>query len=81
MSDVLSSTIEYSIGGGRPRTMHLLRAQIRPAGVAPDRPDLEGRGGWAEHSSRVQAGCDYYGPADLLAMVEQPSSLDHNGPD
>jgi acetyl esterase/lipase len=50
-------------------------------GVAPDRPELEGRGGWAEHSSRVQAVCDSFGPADLLAMVEQLSSLDHNGPD
>src|SRR5215207_5470184 len=48
-------------------------------GVAPDRPELEGRGGWAEHSSRVQAVCDAFGLADLLAVVEQPSSLDHNG--
>ena len=50
-------------------------------GVAPDRPELEGRGGWAEHSSRVQAVCDAFGPADLLAMTEQPSAFDHNGPD
>jgi acetyl esterase/lipase len=50
-------------------------------GVAPDRPELEGQGGWAEHSSRVQAVCDYYGPADLLAMTEQPSALDHNEAD
>jgi acetyl esterase/lipase len=50
-------------------------------GVAPDRPELEGSGGWAEHSSRVQAVCDYYGPADLLAMTEQSSALDHNEAD
>ena len=50
-------------------------------GVAPDRPELEGRGGWVEHSSRVQAVCDFYGPADLLAMVDQPSALDHNDAD
>ena len=50
-------------------------------GVAPDHPDLEGSGGWPEHSSRVQAVCDYYGPSELLTMVDQPSSFDHNGPD
>jgi acetyl esterase/lipase len=50
-------------------------------GVAPDRPELEGHGGWAEHSSRVQAVCDYYGPADLLAMADQPSALGHNDAD
>jgi acetyl esterase/lipase len=50
-------------------------------GVAPDHPELDGAGGWAEHSSRVQAVCDFYGPADLLAMVDQPSALDHNEPD
>jgi acetyl esterase/lipase len=35
MSDVLISTIEYGTGGGRPLTMHLLRARPRPAGLAP----------------------------------------------
>lgn len=50
-------------------------------GVAPDHPELEGDGGWSDHSSRVQAVCDYFGPADLLTIVDQPSSLDHNGPD
>ena len=50
-------------------------------GVAPDRPELEGSGGWAEHSSRVQAVCDFYGPSDLLAMTDQPSALDHNDAD
>lgn len=50
-------------------------------GVAPDHPELEGQGGWTEQSSRVQAVCDYYGPADLLAMTEQRSALDHNEAD
>jgi acetyl esterase/lipase len=50
-------------------------------GAATDRPELEGSGGWAEHSSRVQAVCDFYGPADLLAMTDQPSALDHNEAD
>lgn len=173
MADVLISTVEYGTGGGRPLTMHLLRAAPRPAGrapallwvhggafrhgskdsgvarlfpfarrgylcasieyrlsgeatwpaqiedckcavrylrahadalgldparigvwgssagghlaamlgLAPDRSELEGRGGWAGESSRVQAVCDYYGPADLIAMVDQPSEIDHDGPD
>jgi acetyl esterase/lipase len=50
-------------------------------GVAADRPELEGQGGWGEHSSRVQAVCDFYGPADLLAMTGEPSALDHNEAD
>lgn len=173
MSHITISTVEYGTGGGRPLTMHLLRAQPQPSGrapallwvhggafrhgskesgiaklfpfarrgyvcasveyrlsgeatwpaqiedvkcavrylrahadelgldperigawgasagghlvamlgVAPDHPALEGHGGWAGQSSRVQAVCDYYGPADLLAMVDQPSALDHDGPD
>ena len=32
MSDVLISTVEYGTGGGRPLTMHLLRARPRTAG-------------------------------------------------
>ncbi|MFN8521671.1 MAG: alpha/beta hydrolase-fold protein [Chloroflexota bacterium] len=50
-------------------------------GVAADRQDLEGTGGWADQPSQVQAVCDYYGPADLLAMVDQPSDLNHNNAD
>ncbi|MGE3910828.1 MAG: alpha/beta hydrolase-fold protein [Chloroflexota bacterium] len=50
-------------------------------GAAVDRPELEGQGGWPEYPSRVQAVCDYYGPADLLAMVDQPSALDHSEAD
>jgi acetyl esterase/lipase len=48
-------------------------------GVAPDRPELEGDGGWAGQSSRVQAVCNWYGPSDLPTMVEQPSSIDRRG--
>jgi acetyl esterase/lipase len=42
--------------------------------------ELEGEGGWAGHSSRVQAVCDWYGPSDLLAMADQPSNMNHDGP-
>jgi acetyl esterase/lipase len=30
--------------------------------------ELEGSGGWGEYSSRVQAVCSYYGPADLTKL-------------
>ena len=50
-------------------------------GVAPDRPELEGSGGWADHSSRVQAVCDWFGPSDFVTMVEQPSDVDRSGND
>jgi acetyl esterase/lipase len=48
-------------------------------GLAPDRADLEGEGGWSEQSSRVQAVCDWYGPSDLPTIVEQPSTIDRAG--
>jgi len=32
--------------------------------------ELEGKGGWAKCSSRVQAVCDFFGPADLLSLAE-----------
>ncbi|MHC5057317.1 MAG: alpha/beta hydrolase fold domain-containing protein [Planctomycetota bacterium] len=47
-------------------------------GTAGGARGLEGSGGWAEHSSRVQAVCDWYGPSDLLAMADQPSQMNHN---
>jgi acetyl esterase/lipase len=31
--------------------------------------ELEGRGGWAEHSSRVNAVCDFCGPSDFFKIV------------
>ena len=45
--------------------------------------ELEGRGGWADEDSRVQAVVDFYGPSDLLAMADAPSHVIHidlNGP-
>jgi endo-1,4-beta-xylanase len=50
-------------------------------GLAPDRPELEGSGGWGDQSSRVQAVCDWYGPSDFVTMVEQPSTIDRTGVD
>ena len=41
--------------------------------------ELEGKGGWADEDSRVQAVVDFYGPSDLLAMADAPSHMDHNG--
>jgi acetyl esterase/lipase len=43
--------------------------------------ELEGIvGDHLRQSSDVQAVCDYYGPTDLLAMLSQPSLLDHHSP-
>jgi acetyl esterase/lipase len=45
-------------------------------GTSAGIPELEGSGGWPEHSSRVQAVCDWFGPTDLLTMAE---GLAHSG--
>jgi acetyl esterase/lipase len=37
-------------------------------GTSGDVADLEGNGGWAGWSSRVQAVCDWYAPTDLLTL-------------
>jgi acetyl esterase/lipase len=37
-------------------------------GTAGDVEELEGKGGWNEFSSGVQAVCDWYGPSDLMRM-------------
>ncbi len=43
--------------------------------------ELEGTvGDHLDRSSAVQAVCDFFGPTDLLAMLEQPSLLDHRAP-
>jgi acetyl esterase/lipase len=43
--------------------------------------DLEGTsGGNLEHSSRIQAVCDWYGPTDFLEIWKYPSGLDHDAP-
>jgi len=39
-------------------------------GTSGDVKELEGKGGWATLSSRVQAVCDWYGPSDLLAFAD-----------
>jgi acetyl esterase/lipase len=38
-------------------------------GLTPDAKELEGKGGNAGVSSRVQAVCDYFGPSDLVKIV------------
>jgi len=40
--------------------------------------DLEGKGGWENQSSRVQAVCDFYGPTDFTRMNEGGSFMDHD---
>jgi acetyl esterase/lipase len=47
---------------------------------AGNAPDLEGSGGWAEHSSRVQAVCDWYGPTDFLQISRFPTTIDREAP-
>jgi len=37
-------------------------------GTAGDVKELEGKGGWQEFSSRVQAVCDWFGPTDITKM-------------
>lgn len=48
-------------------------------GAAGDVAALEGTGGWQNQSSRVQAVCNWFGPANLLSMATQQSRMDHNG--
>ena len=50
-------------------------------GTAGDVPELEGEEGTLDHSSRVQAVCDFYGPSDLLRMNDTPGTMDHDAPD
>ena len=55
---------------------HLAALLGTSAGVA----ELEGEGGWAEFSSRVQAVCDFYGPTDFPKMGgwhNLPNSPEH----
>ena len=44
-------------------------------GVSGDVKELEGTGGWPQSSSRVQAVCNWYGPSDLISMIDQPSRI------
>jgi acetyl esterase/lipase len=50
-------------------------------GTAGDVYSLEGTvGGNLQFSSRVQAVCDWYGPANLPTMCDFPSNIDHCAP-
>jgi acetyl esterase/lipase len=44
-------------------------------GMAADAPDWDKVGGHPDQSSRVQAVCDYFGPADFTAMPESSRAL------
>ena len=55
---------------------HLVALLGTTGGVEP----LEGTGGNPDQSSRVQAVVDFYGPADLLRMGDEPSRIDHDAP-
>lgn len=50
-------------------------------GTSTDIPELEGKGGWEDYSSAVQAVCDWYGPTDFLQMSKFPCDFDHDAPD
>jgi len=52
---------------------HLVALLGTSGGVA----ELEGKGGWQEQSSRVQAVCDFFGPTDFTRMMEGGSTMDH----
>jgi acetyl esterase/lipase len=56
---------------------HLSALLGTAAGVAA----WDRRGGNREHSSRVQAVCDWFGPSDLLQMGVMKGGFDHNAPD
>jgi acetyl esterase/lipase len=49
-------------------------------GTSGDVKELEGKGGWQEFSSRVNAVCDFFGPTDFLKMKDFPSNIDRNSP-
>lgn len=42
-------------------------------GTSGDVAELEGKSGWADTTSRVQAVCDWYGPTDLTLLKDVPS--------
>jgi acetyl esterase/lipase len=50
-------------------------------GTTGDVVELEGDLGNLDHSSRVQAVCDWYGPSDFLRMNDVPGTMDHDAPD
>jgi len=50
-------------------------------GCADETAGLEGNGGWAEFSSRVQAVCSYYGPTDLAGTYRAIEAREGYVPD
>jgi acetyl esterase/lipase len=51
-------------------------------GTSGDVKELEGKvGGNLDYSSRVQAVCDWFGPTDFVAMIDQPSTIKREGAD
>jgi len=50
-------------------------------GCADETAGLEGNGGWAEFSSRVQAVCSYYGPTDLASVYRKKEAMWGSVPD
>ena len=46
-------------------------------GTSGGAKELEGDGGWAEQSSRVQAVCDWYGPSDLVNLAKHRGRSRH----
>jgi acetyl esterase/lipase len=49
-------------------------------GVTASAKELEGTGGWAEFSSRVNAVCDWYGPSNFSTIGDFPSHIDRRLP-
>ena len=49
-------------------------------GTTANEKEFEGTGGSEKFSSRVQAVCDWFGPADLTRMHEGKSTIDHASP-
>lgn len=50
-------------------------------GVTHSIGEFEGKGGWEEFSSRVQAVCDWFGPTDFSRLSDFPSEIDRNASD
>ena len=50
-------------------------------GTSGGAADLEGDLGNPDHSSRIQAVVNYFGPTDFLRMNDFPSKIDHDAPD
>lgn len=44
-------------------------------GTTAGEPKLEGTGGWPEQPSRIQAVCDWFGPADLATLPDEDDPL------